>query len=153
MITLILSPSWRLRLFPPAPIALVDKDTGGVQKPKAGLLGSHNSITGAPERYKGEAAEQEASNLMTGMASVAVGSAAGKHEQGVPKGAPMEGIVPDAMEIASSAADAQNAAHGKIPSDSHDKTRQPMREVVMDAANVLMQIISDTTDIFEKLEK
>lgn len=47
-------------MFPPAPIALVDKDTGGVQKPKAGVLGSHDSVTGAPQNFKGEAAEQEA---------------------------------------------------------------------------------------------
>jgi len=140
-------------MFPPAPIALVDKDTGGVQKPKAGVLGSHDSITGAPEKYKGEAAEKEASNLVTSVASVAVGSAAGKHDQGVPEDAPLEGAVPDAMDIVSNTADAQRAAQGHIPFDSHDKTRQPMKKAIMDGANMAMQVISDTTDTFEKVAK
>lgn len=140
-------------MFPPAPIALVDKDTGGVQKPKAGVLGSHDSITGAPEKYKGEAAEKEASNLVASVASVAVGSAVGKHDQGVPEDAPLEGSVPDAMDIVSNTADAQSAARGEIPSDTHDKTRQPMKQAVMDGANMAMEVVSDITDTFEKFGK
>jgi hypothetical protein len=140
-------------MFPPAPIALVDKDTGGVQKPKAGVLGSHGSLTGAPENFKGEAAEKEASNLVASVASVAVGSAVGKHDQGVPEDASLENPVPDAMDIVANAADAQSAAHGKIPSESHDKTRQPMKQSVMDGANMVMQLMSDITDTFEKFGK
>ncbi|KAJ5818536.1 hypothetical protein N7474_004127 [Penicillium riverlandense] len=150
LIALVIYPPCRPLLFPPAPIALVDKNTGGVQKPKAGVLGSHDSITGAPEKFKGEAAEQEASNLVASVASVAVGSAVGKHDQGVPEDAPLEGAVPDAMEIVSNTADAQSAAHGKVPLDSHDKTRQPVREAVMSAADLLMQMVSDLTDTYEK---
>ena len=153
MIALILYPPCRSQLFPPAPIALVDKDTGGVQKPKAGVLGSHDSITGAPEKFKGEAAEQEASNLVASVASVAVGSAAGKHDQGVPEEAPLEGTVPDAMEIVANTADAQTAAHGKEPSNAHDKTRQPMKQTVMETANMAMDVVSNITDIFEKFQK
>lgn len=140
-------------MFPPAPIALVDKSSGGIQKPKAGVLGSEDSITGAPEKFKGEAAEQEASNLVASVASVAVGSAVGKHDQGTPEDAPFEGAVPDAMDIVSNTADAQSAAHGNIPSETHDKTRQPMRESVMEAANIGMQLINDIADTFEKLAK
>jgi hypothetical protein len=131
----------------------VDKSTGGIQKPQAGVLGSEDSITGAPERFKGEAAEQEASNLVASVASVAVGSAAGKHDQGVPEGAPLEGTVPDVMDVVANTADAQSAASGSVPSESHDKTRQPMRESVMQAANMGMQLINDVTDTFEKLSK
>ena len=36
-------------MFPPAPLALVSSHSGGVQKPKAGVLGSHDSATGAPD--------------------------------------------------------------------------------------------------------
>lgn len=140
-------------MFPPAPIALVDQEKGGVQKPKAGVLGSHDSITGAPQNFKGEAAEQEASNLIAGVASVAVGSAAGKHDQGIPDDAPLENSVPDATDMVSHSADARSKAHGHVPSDHHDKTRQPMKESVMDGANTLMQIIADVTDVFEKFEK
>ncbi|KAB5575305.1 hypothetical protein GE09DRAFT_590991 [Coniochaeta sp. 2T2.1] len=75
LIVLIVYPPSREFLFPPAPIALVDKSTGGVQKPAAGVLGSHDSATGAPENHKGEAVEKEASNFVDGIASVAVSSA------------------------------------------------------------------------------
>ncbi|KAJ5137266.1 Methyltransferase type 11 [Penicillium atrosanguineum] len=150
LISLVIYPPCRPIMFPPAPIALVDKDTGGVQKPKAGVLGSHDSITGAPEKYKGEAAEKEASNLVASVASVAVGSAVGKHDQGVPEGAPLEDSVPDAMDIVSNTADAQSAAQGEIPSESHDKTRQPMKQAVLDGANMAMDVVSDITDTFEK---
>ncbi|OQD89529.1 hypothetical protein PENANT_c002G08742 [Penicillium antarcticum] len=151
LLALVVHKPLRPLMFPPAPIALVDKDTGGVQKPKAGILGSHDSITGAPEKFKGEAAEQEASNLVASVASVAVGSAVGKHDQGVPDDAPFEDDVPDAMDIVANTADAQSAAHGRVPTDTHDKTRQPMRQGVMDAANFAMQVVSDITDTYEKL--
>ena len=146
------SPS-RKWMFPPAPIALVDSDTGGVQKPKAGVLGSHDSITGAPERLKGEASEREAQNLMTSIGSLAVGSAVGKHDQGVPENAPAESSVPDAMDITSNAADAQAAAQGDVPADSHDKTRQPMNSAVMDGAGQAMRVIGDVVDLFERFGK
>lgn len=68
--------------FPPAPLALVDSKTGGVQSPKAGVLGSHDSATGAPEKHKGEAVEQEASNFVSSIGHIALSSAAGKHDQG-----------------------------------------------------------------------
>lgn len=117
------------------------------------MLGSYDSITGAPQNFKGEAAEQEASNLVASVASVAVGSAVGKHDQGVPEDAPLEGTIPDAMDVVANTADAQSAADGRVPSESHDKTRQPMRESVMEAANMGMQLISDITDTFEKVAK
>ncbi|KAE8148119.1 hypothetical protein BDV25DRAFT_131498 [Aspergillus avenaceus] len=151
LITLVVYPRCRSWFFPPAPIALVDSDTGGVQKPKAGVLGSHGSITGAPERMKGEAAEQEASNLITSAATVAVGSVAGKHDQGTPESAPLESSVPDAMNAVSGAADAQAAAHGQVPAGSHDRTRQPMRETVLNGANLGMRILSDIVDTYERL--
>lgn len=78
VIALITYPPSRHFLFPPAPLALVDKDTGGVQKPAAGVLGSHDSATGAPENHKGEAVEKEASNFVDGIASVALTSATGE---------------------------------------------------------------------------
>jgi hypothetical protein len=57
------------------------------------------------------------------------------------------------MDVVANTADAQSAASGRIPSESHDKTRQPMRESVMEAANMGMQLINDATDTFEKLSK
>lgn len=75
LLALIVYPPSRTFLFPPAPVALVNTSTGGIQKPRAGVLGSHDSATGAPENHKGEAVEKEANNFVTGIASVAVSSA------------------------------------------------------------------------------
>lgn len=140
-------------MFPPAPIALVNPATGGVQKPKAGVLGSHDSITGAPERQKGEASEREARNLMNSLGSLAVGSVVGKHDQGVPEDVPIEASVPDAMDVTSRAADAQGAVHGDVPADSHDRTRQPMNAAVVDGAGQAMRIIGDVVDTYERFGK
>ena len=52
LLALIVYPPSRDFMFPPAPLALVSTKTGGVQKPKAGVLGSTDSATGAPENYK-----------------------------------------------------------------------------------------------------
>jgi hypothetical protein len=102
---------------------------------------------------KGEAAEQEASNLVTSVATVAVGSVTGKHDQGTPEEAPLESSIPDAMDTVSEAADAQTAAHGGVPAGTHDKTRQPMRETVLNGANMGMRALSDIVDIYEKFGK
>ncbi|KAJ6003855.1 hypothetical protein N7540_013137 [Penicillium herquei] len=37
-------------LFPPAPRSLVNIRTGGIQKPQAGVLGTNDTLTGAPEK-------------------------------------------------------------------------------------------------------
>ncbi|KAL4763633.1 DUF3292 domain-containing protein [Aspergillus foveolatus] len=150
LLTLVLYTPSRKFLFPPAPIALVDTSTGGVQKPKAGVLGSHDSMTGAPEKYKGEAAEQEASNLMASVATVAVGSATGKHDQGSPEGAPMESKVPDATDIVAKSADAQAAANGEVPAETHDKTREPMKQTVLNGADQAMRVMADVIDTWER---
>ncbi|KAF7117171.1 hypothetical protein CNMCM5793_005891 [Aspergillus hiratsukae] len=150
MFVLVVWPRSRKILFPPAPLALVDKSTGGVQTPKAGVLGSLESVTGAPEQYKGETAEQEASNLMASVATVAVGSAAGKHDQGTPEGATMESSVPDAMDIVSKTVDAKTAAGGEVPADTHDKSRQPMKDTVLNGANLAMRVLCDIVDTYER---
>lgn len=158
--TLVVHPPSRMMLFPPAPIALVDTATGGTQKPKAGHLGSDDSATGAPEMYKGEAAENEASNILASIASLTVESAAGKHEQErsevEPENAPQDAKIenaPNPAEIATKAADARTAVHGEKPEESHDKTRQPIKETVFNLANQSMRVLSDITDTYERFEK
>ncbi|OKL64615.1 hypothetical protein UA08_00569 [Talaromyces atroroseus] len=150
LIILIIYPPSRSFLFPPAPIALVSSETGGVQKPRAGVLGSKDSVTGAPERYRGEAVEQEASNLVGSVASVAVGSAAGKHDQAVPDDAPMEDTVPDATDAPSQLADLQSSASGGVPSTKHDKTKKPMADTVWAKVKPLMHIMGEVTDTYER---
>lgn len=77
LITLLLaSPRARKVLFPPAPLAAISAKTGEAKVPKSGQLGS-DGLTGAAESYKGEAVEQEASNVVGSVAHLAVSTAIG----------------------------------------------------------------------------
>lgn len=69
---LILYPASRAVCFPPVPPALVDGRTGGVQKPAAGIMASRDSLTGAPEKQKGEGVEREAHNLVNTLSTVSL---------------------------------------------------------------------------------
>jgi hypothetical protein len=153
LVVLIVFPQSRPILFPPAPLALVNTKTGGVQKPKAGVLGSHDSVTGAPEKHQGEAVEQEASNFVSGIASVAISSAAGKHDPSTPEGDPLDPIVPDPTAMASVAADAKDSATGGIPTTQHDKTKQPVEKVVWTKMRPIMHVIGDIADGWERFAK
>jgi len=155
LIALIAYPPVRPIMFPPAPIALVSAKTGGVQKPKAGTLGSHDSATGAPENHKGEAVEREASNFVNGIASIALSSASGKHPQGEP---PAEDdssadAVPDPTSIAVGVADAKETASGGTPTSHHDKTKVPMETAMWTKMRPIMHGIADTTDTWERFAK
>lgn len=152
VIVLITVPKSRDFLFPPAPLALVDHRTGGVQKPKAGVLGSTDSVTGAPEKYKGEAVEQEASNLVSGIASVAISSAAGRHDQANPDeeggSKTLDKSAPDPTKLAVGAADASSSAQGG--EKSHDKTKQPMEEAIWAKMRPAMHAVGEVADTWER---
>ena len=143
-------PPCRSSLFPPAPLALVNSSTGGVQSPKAGVLGSHDSMTGAPEKYQGEAVEQEASNFVSGIASIALSSATGKHEQADPETDPIDSSVPDPSKLALSGADAKISSAGGSSSREHDKTKQPMEDAMWTKMRPTMHIIGDVADGWER---
>ena len=155
IIVLITVPESRNILFPHAPLALVDAKTGGIQKPKAGVLGSHSSVTGAPEKHKGEAVEQEASNLVSGIASVAISSAAGRHDQANPddQGGSkiLDASMPDPTKIAINAADAASSAQGGDPNTSQDKTKQPMEAIVWKQVRPIMHGLGAVADMWECL--
>lgn len=170
LIVLIVYPPSRPILFPPAPLALVDSSTGGVQSPKAGVLGSHDSATGAPEKHKGEAVEQEASNFVSGIGSIALSSATGKHnqagkdpealtpnegkhEQGDPDSDPLNKSVPDPTRLAMAGADAKSAAQGGTPNEHHDKTKQPMEDAMWGKMRPVMHVIGDISDGWERFAK
>jgi hypothetical protein len=153
MIVLIVSPRARSVLFPPAPIALVSS-SGGVQKPKAGVLGSHDSVTGAPENYKGEAVEAEASNFVTSIASVALASASGKHPQGDPDANDEPGSsVPDPTAVALAASGAKEKAAGGEPGAKHDKTKVPMETAIWNQMRPIMHGLADVCDTWERFAK
>lgn len=73
LIMLILYPPSREKCFPFAPPALIDANTGGVQKPAAGVLASDDSVTGAPEHHQGEAVEKEAHSFVNSFSTVCSG--------------------------------------------------------------------------------
>ena len=149
---LIVYPPSRAFLFPPAPIALVNSKTGGIQTPQAGVLGSHDSVTGAPEKHKGEAVEQEAHNFVSGIGAIALSSAAGKHEQGDPDSDPLNSSVPDPTNIASDAAAAKQSAQGNQPAH-HDKTKQPMEQAMWLKMRPIMHVVGDVADGWERFAK
>ncbi|MCJ1335180.1 hypothetical protein MMC09_000447 [Bachmanniomyces sp. S44760] len=148
VVVLIVYPPSRNIMFPPAPIALVDSKTGGVQSPKAGVLGSHDSVTGAPEKHKGEAVEQEANNFVSGVASIALSSATGKHEQGDPESDPLDATVPDPTNMATVGSEAQGSTNGALA--HHDKTKQPMEDAMWTKMRPTMHIIGDVADGWER---
>ncbi len=154
LVVLITVPRSRGLLFPPAPLALVDSRSGGVQKPKAGVLGSHDSATGAPENHKGEAVEQEASNFVSGIASIALSSAAGKHPQGEPDGDDAAAdSAPDPTAVATSVADSKDVAAGSKPHAKHDKTKVPMETAMWTKMRPIMHGLGDLTDTWERFAK
>ncbi|OBT66141.1 hypothetical protein VE03_05167 [Pseudogymnoascus sp. 23342-1-I1] len=162
MMVLILVPSTREIAFPPAPIALIDSSSGDVKSPAAGVLGSDDSLTGAPESHPGEAVEQEASNFVTAFSAIAISSAAGKGNQPPPSPSStssgegggestLDAAVPDPTEAPLKAADAQTKAAGGKPGAKGDKTKEPMSAAMWAKARPVMRAISDTTDTYERL--
>jgi hypothetical protein len=132
LIVLIVYPPSRTYLFPPAPLALVDNKTGGLKKPSAGVLGSHDTMTGAAETHQGEAVEQEAHNFVIGLGSIGLSAATGKHPANPPqeRSGAIDTSVPDPTEVARAASDSRVKAAGDKPETAHDKTKQPMEEVM-----------------------
>ncbi|KAI1082526.1 hypothetical protein F5B20DRAFT_597485 [Whalleya microplaca] len=152
IIALIVYPPSRKALFPPAPIALVDSTSGGVQKPKAGVLGSVDSATGAPEHHKGEAVEQEASSFFNGFTSIVVTSATGKNLQADPPtedGSP-DDSVPDPTGLAVTAAEAKDVAAGGRPGSKHDNTKIPVENAMWTKMRPIMHGIADVSDTWER---
>lgn len=152
VIALITYPPSRELLFPPAPLALVSASTGGVQKPKAGVLGSTDSATGAAENHKGEAVEAEANALVNSLANVALSSVAGKHPQGdAPEGEGTEGGpndgVPDPTAMATTASNARTIAKdGK----KHNKAKVPMENAIWNKMRPTMHALADVSDTWER---
>ncbi|OBT91194.1 hypothetical protein VE02_00325 [Pseudogymnoascus sp. 03VT05] len=160
MMVLILVPGTREIAFPPAPIALIDSSSGGVKSPAAGVLGSDDSLTGAPESHPGEAVEQEASNFVNAFSAIAISSAAGKGNQPPPspssssaeaEESTLDAAVPDPTEAPLKAADAQTKAAGGKPGSKGDKTKEPMSAAMWAKTRPVMRAISDTTDTYERL--
>ncbi|KAL5316499.1 hypothetical protein ACEPPN_015547 [Leptodophora sp. 'Broadleaf-Isolate-01'] len=155
LVVLIVYPPARACCFPPAPIALIDSKTGGIKQPTAGVLGSDNSLTGAPEKHQGEAVEQEASNFVNGFTSIAISSATGKHPEvdtqateGRSNG--LENSIPDPTNFAMGAADAKDKAAGGEPNVVHDKSKEPMSAAMWSKTRLVMHATGDISDGWER---
>ncbi|KAM0335032.1 hypothetical protein ACHAQA_000066 [Verticillium albo-atrum] len=151
--TLILHTPARAFCFPPAPPSLIDSSTGGVKTPSAGLLASDDSVTGAPEQYRGEAVEKEAHSFVTSISSLVVSTAAGKQPQGdPPQSSAMDAnleAAPDPADVAEDIVDAKDKTGGEKPG-THDKTKKPVTQNVWDKARPVMHGIADFVDTYER---
>ena len=114
------------------------------------MLGSHDSVTGAPENHQGEAVEQEASNFVAGIGTIALSSATGKHEAADPDTDPLSESAPDPTSLARAGADAKSSAKGENVSKKHDKTKQPMEDAMWAKMRPVMHIIGDIADGWER---
>jgi len=153
VIALIVYPPSRDVLFPPAPLALVDSKTGGIQSPMAGVLGSHDSVTGAPEKHKGEAVEHEAHNFVSGIGTIALSSAVGKHEPAGPNADGVNEKVPDPTDLASHAAEGKAAAGNSTLGGKHDRTKEPMEQAMWSKMRPTMHIVGEVSDGWERFAK
>lgn len=141
-------------MFPPAPLALVDYETGGVSKPRAGILASIDSATGAPENFKGEAIENEASNFVTGIAAIAMNVLTDEDPQhsNDQKGSAMTDALPSPNTLATKVATAKDKASG-VDRPSQDKTKVPMEKVMWSKMRPLMHQMCVVSDTWERCAK
>ena len=134
LLVIIGSERGRKILFPSAPLALVNSGSGGLQKPQAGQLGTTDTLTGAPEKAKGEAREEEAANFIDNVRHI-IARALGMHDNQDGEGDPLEGKVPKPVRKAIKSVKDAGAAPGHATHNpGNDMTQQPMEELLWDKA-------------------
>lgn len=140
MVALIMFPALRSILFPPPQTPQPGDQTQSLP----GQPESQDSLTGAPEIHKGEAAEQEAKNLVDSVATVAIESAAGKYGQTVTEDPDVAG---ESIEAIHETPD--------MPTEGppEDKTKKPIRSKTARGTDKAMRVLSDITDIYEQFAK
>jgi hypothetical protein len=118
------------------------------------MLGSHDSLTGAPEKHQGEAVEQEASNFVSSFAHITLSAAAGQHPENdlQDKEGAIDKAAPDPTRIATEAVEAQKSTGDQAPAH-HDKTKQPMEDAMWNQLRPIMHIIGDIADGWERFAK
>ncbi|KAM6532500.1 hypothetical protein FSOLCH5_001923 [Fusarium solani] len=133
--------------FPGAPPSLIDPKTGGVQTPAAGVLASDDSVTGAPEKHKGEAVEQEAHSFVTSLSTIVVSTAAGKHPQTDPD---EDSAAPDPTQLTEDVTDAKQKTGGNRTGIEHNRAKKPVSDAVWAKARPTMHLIADFVDTWER---
>jgi hypothetical protein len=152
---MVFSPEARSALFPPAPIAIVDSSHGGLTKPNAGVLGSTDSATGAPQNLMGEAVENEAGNFVTALTSIAVNIATGNDPQGEPDTEESKiraAVSLSPNQVAMMVASAKDKSEG-VDKPSYDKTKHPMQTIMWSKVNPSLHAMTWMSDEWERLAK
>ncbi|WZH43993.1 uncharacterized protein QYS62_005007 [Fusarium acuminatum] len=147
LMALIYSPEARDICFPGAPPSLIDSKTGGVKTPAAGVLASDDSVTGAPEKHKGEAVEQEAHSFVTSLSTIVVSTAAGKDPASDPHD---DSAAPDPTKLTEEATEARQKSGGENPHAEHNKAKKPVSKAVWNKARPTMHMIADFVDTWER---
>lgn len=156
MICMVLSLRLRRALFPPVPIALVDWKTGELSKPTAGVLGSVDAATGAPETFRGEAVEKEAANFASSLAGIAVEMWTAQDQKDEPSNLEEDGQPADSLpqphEPSNIIAMAQDKSSG-VQNPAHDKTKRPMQAAMWSGMLPLLRALYSISDTWERLAK
>ncbi|KLO84705.1 Uncharacterized protein LW93_4984 [Fusarium fujikuroi] len=154
LMAMLLSPKVRNTLFPPCPPAIVHYQGGHLIKPAAGILGTVDTATGAPESLKGEALEREASNFATGLVALSINIFVDKdpqHDESQRGGGKTVNL-PDPRSLATRIATAKDIAAG-VEKPSWDKSKSPMQELMWSQMRPLMHWICRFCDIWERSAK
>ncbi|KAF5530920.1 hypothetical protein FPHYL_14000 [Fusarium phyllophilum] len=154
LMAILLSPKFRNTLFPPCPPALVHYQGGHLIKPAAGILGTVDTATGAPESLKGETLEREASNFATGLVALSINIFVDKdpqHDESQRGGGKTVNL-PDPRSLATRIATAKDIAAG-VEKPSWDKSKSPMQELMWSQMRPLMHWVCRFCDVWERSAK
>ncbi|KAF5626721.1 uncharacterized protein FTJAE_9578 [Fusarium tjaetaba] len=127
---------------------------GHLIKPAAGILGTVDTATGAPESLKGETLEREASNFATGLVALSINIFVDKdpqHDESQRGGGKTVNL-PDPRSLATRIATAKDKAAG-IEKPSWDKSKSPMQELMWSQMRPLMHWTCRFCDIWERSAK
>lgn len=116
-----------------------------------------DSLTGAAEAHKGEAVENEASNFVNGLAGAVMATSIGKvnesTEEETGKKTKLDSALPDPTAIAMSGGEALKRTAGKLPSEDHNKAKDPVVDAIWKGMRPLMHGLEDFCDNYERVAK
>ncbi|KAI0640339.1 hypothetical protein C8Q77DRAFT_1045453 [Trametes polyzona] len=178
LLVLVFHPEYRRQLFPPAPLAAVSGTSGNLQIPRAGTLGSGDSLSGAPEAHQGEAVEQEASHFVAALGAIGAGTVMGqggspKRKHGEPRAdqkgdaeGEMEtetdqaegtsddsiaGALPDPSDFALHAKNVKDTANNDgVHDPAADVAKKSIESALWEKMRPVMRILADIADTWER---
>jgi hypothetical protein len=160
LIAIVSSNRARNTLFPPAPLALVNVSSGGLQKPQAGQLGTRDTLSGAPESQVGEAKEEEAAKIVHNIRHI-IQKTIGMHEEEQNAGDPLEGKIPKPIRKGVQNIKAAGTSSGHATGEE-GMTEGPMEQMIWEKANpeklaplidLAPHAIGELVDNWERFEK